>query len=153
MLCACCWLLVGVGASLCSLPTCMTCSCGWAKMKSNVDADNVPFNTNMCLQTDCLNIAAFWGYLASFGAFWGLLWLIAACFCNVLGLWLFAGWLLGMQTVKVHEWCLVCYGWLALCLCNNFHLAYLFNCLYRHVLPIWIVGFLCCLPDQRYCLD
>jgi len=22
----------------------------------------------------------------------------------------------------------------------------------RHVLPIWIVGFLCCLPDKRYCL-
>jgi hypothetical protein len=31
----------------------------------------------------------------------------------------------------VHEWFLVCYGWLALCLRNNFHLAYLFSCLPR----------------------
>jgi len=46
-----------------------------------------------------------------------------------LGLWwvLLVRWFLGMSTVKVHEWCLVCYGWLALCLRNNFHLTYLFS--------------------------
>ena len=31
-----------------------------------------------------------------------------------------------MITVKVHEWCLVCFRWMALCFCNNFHLAFLF---------------------------
>lgn len=26
-----------------------------------------------------------------------------------------------MITVKVHEWCLVCYGWLVICLSSTFH--------------------------------
>ena len=51
-----------------------------------------------------------------------------------------------MSTVKVHEWCLVCYGWLALCLRNNFHLTYLFSCLFSCVSTKQTVGFLCCLP-------
>ena len=50
-------------------------------------------------------------------------------------------WFLGKSIVKVHEWCLVCYGWLALCLRNNFHLANLFSCLVRLVSPIQSVGF------------
>jgi len=50
-------------------------------------------------------------------------------------------WFLGMTTVKVHEWCLVCYGWLALCLRNNFHLACLFSFLFRHLLSNRNAGF------------
>jgi hypothetical protein len=37
------------------------------------------------------------------------------------GGWLIVGRLSGMSTVKVHEWCLVCYGWLAVCSRSNVH--------------------------------
>lgn len=50
------------------------------------------------------------------------------CLPCVWAWWVVVSWVIsGMSTVKVHEWCLVCYGWLALCLRNNFHLAYLFS--------------------------
>jgi hypothetical protein len=49
--------------------------------------------------------------------------------------------ILGNVIVKVHEWCLVCYRWLALCLRNNFHLAYRFSCLVRIVSPCQTDGF------------
>lgn len=56
--------------------------------------------------------------------------------------WVATGWVSsGMSTVKVHEWCLVCYGWLALCLRNNFHLAYLFSLVSMLVLHWMHVGF------------
>ncbi|KAJ0815787.1 hypothetical protein HanPI659440_Chr00c32g0737841 [Helianthus annuus] len=40
----------------------------------------------------------------------------------------------------VHEWCLVCYGWLALCLRNNCHPTYLFSfCLGLYSLSrLWV---------------
>ncbi|KAI3680175.1 hypothetical protein L2E82_50560 [Cichorium intybus] len=57
----------------------------------------------------------------SFGAFWGSFWLLVACLVLVPRGWLLAGWSSGMSTVKVHEWCLVCYGWLDVCLSSNFH--------------------------------
>lgn len=58
---------------------------------------------------------------ASFGAFWGLFWLLVACLAYVLGGSLLVGRFRGMSTVKVHEWCLVCYGWLDVCLRSNVH--------------------------------
>ena len=51
-------------------------------------------------------------FLASCGAFLGLLWLLVACVVFVLCGWLLVGRFREMFTVKVHEWCLVCYGWL-----------------------------------------
>lgn len=49
---------------------------------------------------------------------------IVLAFCCPLGRWPNGGCQLawrfsGMYTVKVHEWCLVCHGWLALCLCKQ----------------------------------
>jgi hypothetical protein len=64
---------------------------------------------------------------ASFGAFWGLSWLLVACLAFWLGLLLLVGLPSGMSTVEVHEWCLVCYVWMAVCLRNNVHAAYLFS--------------------------
>ena len=58
---------------------------------------------------------------ASFGAFWGLLWLLVAYSAFELGGSLLVGRFSGMSTLKVHEWCLVCYGWLAVCLRSNVH--------------------------------
>ena len=51
-----------------------------------------------------------------------------------------AGWFSETSTVKVHEWCLVCYGWLALCLRNNCHPTYLFSfCLGLYSLSrLWV---------------
>jgi len=43
--------------------------------------------------------------------------------------------ILGDVIVKVHEWFLVCYGWLALCLRNNFHLTYVVSCPVKLVSP------------------
>ena len=107
----------------------------------------------LCLTSKARSLLGIRWFFASGGAFWGLFWLLGACFAFVLGGWLKVGRSSGMQTVKVHEWCLACYGWLALCLRNNFHPASLFSCLLRHLLPKRIVGFLCCLPKSRYCPD
>ena len=59
----------------------------------------------------------------------------------VLGGWSLVRRFSGMLSVKVHEWCLVCYGWLALCLRNNFHLAYLLSYVLRLVSPELYCGF------------
>lgn len=57
--------------------------------------------------------------------------------------WVVTGWVSsGMSIVKVHEWCLVCYRWLALCLRNNFHPAYLFSLVSMLVLHWMHDGFL-----------
>jgi len=51
----------------------------------------------------------------------GVGWLLVACLALVLCGSLLVGRLSGMLTVKVHEWCLVCYGWLAVCSRSNVH--------------------------------
>lgn len=47
--------------------------------------------------------------------------LFGACLAFWLSRWLLAERSSGMISVKVHEWCLVCYGWLDVCLRSNFH--------------------------------
>lgn len=69
---------------------------------------------------------------ASFGAFWGLFWLLVACLAFVLGGWLLVGRFSGMMTGKVHEWYLVCYGWLVSACAATSSRAYLFSCAARH---------------------
>jgi hypothetical protein len=48
-------------------------------------------------------------------------WLLVACLALLLSGWLLVGGFSGMYTIKVHEWCLVCYGWLDVCLRSNFY--------------------------------
>lgn len=57
--------------------------------------------------------------------------------------WLIVGRSSGMSTIKVHEWCLVCYGWLDVCLRSNFHAF----------LPFQLCSWLICLDHVvGYCV-
>lgn len=125
----------------------------WKQVGANTSRPLSRLLSVLCLTSKARSFMRIRVGFASGGAFWGLFWLLGACLAFVLGGWLKVGRSSGMQTVKVHEWCLACYGWLALCLRNNFHPTCLFICLFRHLLPKRIVGFLCCIPKSRYCPD
>lgn len=65
----------------------------------------------------------------------GLFWLLVACLVFEPNGWLQVGMASGMMSVKVHEWCLVCYVWLAAALATTSMLSYLFSYAARLVSP------------------
>lgn len=89
---------------------------------------------------------------ASFGAFWGLFWLMVASLVLLPRGWLLVRRSSGMSTIKVHEWCLVCYGWLIVCFCRNFHAFLPLQMCYMALLPWASSGFLCCIPNRWHWL-
>lgn len=65
----------------------------------------------------------------------GLFWLLVACLAYEPNGWLQVGMASGMMSVKVHEWCLVCYVWLAAALATTSMLSSLFSYAARLVSP------------------
>lgn len=76
----------------------------------------------------------------SFGAFWGCFgyWLLVWSWAERVASSLVAS---GMLTVKVDEWCLVCYVWLAAAFATTSMLSDLFSCAARLVSPWAYCGF------------
>ncbi|GKA91809.1 reverse transcriptase domain-containing protein [Tanacetum coccineum] len=64
-----------------------------------------------------------------------LCWLLVACLAFEVNGWLQVRMASGMMSVKVHEWCLVCYVWLAAALATTSMLSYLFSYSTRLVSP------------------
>lgn len=66
---------------------------------------------------------------------------MVACLASEPNGWLLVGVASGMFIVKVHEWCLVCYVWLAAALATTSMLSYLFSYAARLVSPCPFCGF------------
>ena len=92
------------------------------------------------------------GSFVSCGAFWGLFCLMIAFSCMLPRGWLSGRRSSGMISIKVHEWCLVCYGWLIVCLCRNCHAFLPCETCYLAPLPLVSCGLLCCIPNRWHCL-